>query len=481
MNLVHQFGHLVGIGAVALLAGCMVGPNYQRATAPTPATYKELPPMPDGWKSATPNDAVDRGQWWSIYQDPFLDELERKVSIDNQNLKAYEAGYRQALALVGEARSNLLPTISLKNSLQQSTLVPGITPSHKDAVTSSIGTAVIGANWDLDLWGKIRRQVEGERAAAQASAAQLASARLSAQADLASDYFELRYEDSLERLLEDSVAAYERTLEITRKQYVAGAAAKSDVMTAQAQLQTAQAQLIAVGVSRAQYEHAIALLIGQPPAGLTISPAELAATVPVIPVALPSTLLERRPDIAQAERLMKQQNAQIGVAIAAYYPDISLSGMFGYVSTSGLVSASNQLWSSAANASALLVDGGGRSATVRAARAAYDQSVAQYRQTVLTAFHDVEDALSSLRVLAQQSDAQEAAVASSRESLELALREYQTGAVAYTAVVTAQVTALTNEEAALQVKSSRLSASVALLKALGGGWQASTLEGSDRP
>jgi NodT family efflux transporter outer membrane factor (OMF) lipoprotein len=479
VNLAHQFRLLAGIGAVALLAACMVGPNYQRPSAPVPASYKELTPTPDGWKSATPNDAVDRGPWWSIYRDSVLDELERKVIIDNQNLKVYEAGYRQALALVSEARSNLFPAIFLPNS-QQSTLVPGVGRSHRDEVTGASATAVIGASWDLDLWGKIRRQVEGERAAAQVSAAQLASARLSAQADLATDYFELRYEDSLERLLKDSVVAYQRTLEITRKQYAAGAAAKSDVMTAQAQLQTAQAQLIAVGVSRAQYEHAIALLIGQPPAGLTIPAAELAATVPVIPVALPSTLLERRPDIAQAERSMQQESAQIGVAIAAYYPDISLSGMLGYAGTGRLVSAPNQVWSAGANASQLLADGGGRSATVRAARAAYDQSVAQYRQTVLTAFHDVEDALSNLRILAQQSDAQEAAVGSSRESFEVALREYQTGAVDYTAVVTAQLTALSNEEAALQVKEGRLTASVALLKALGGGWEASTLEGRDQ-
>jgi len=457
----------------------MVGPNYQRAEAPVPETYKELPPMPEGWKSATPNDAADRGRWWSIYKDPLLDELEGRVSIDNQNLKAYEAGYRQALALVGEARSNLLPTIFLPNSQQQAALAPGVTRSHKDGATNSSATAVIGASWDLDVWGKIRRQVEGERAAAQASAAQLASARLSAQAELATDYFELRYEDSLERLLKDTVAAYQRAFEITRNQYVAGAAAQSDVMTAQTQLQTTQAQLIAVGVSRAQYEHAIALLIGQPPAGLTITAAELAATVPVIPVALPSSLLERRPDIAQAERLMKQQNEQIGVAIAAYYPDISLSGMFGYAGSSRLVSAPNQVWSSAANVSQLLADGGGRSATVRAARAAYDESVAQYRQTVLTAFHDVEDALSSLRILAQQSDAQDAAVASARQSVEIALREYQTGAVAYTAVVTAQVTELSNEQTELQVKASQLTATVALLKASGGGWEASTL-GGDR-
>ena len=479
MKLVHQFGRFVCAGALVLLAGCMVGPNYQRPTAPIPATYKELQSMPDGWKSATPSDEMDRGPWWSIYQDPLLDELERKVSIDNQNLKAYEAGYRQALALVSEARSNLLPTVFLPNS-RQSPVAPGATRTHIDGATNSSATTVIGANWDLDLWGKIRRQVEGERAGAQASAAQLASARLSVQADLATDYFELRYEDSLERLLKDSVGAYQRTLDITREQYVAGAAAKSDVMAALAQLQTAQAQLIAVGVSRAQYEHAIALLIGQPPAGLTVPPADLTATVPVTPVALPSTLLERRPDIAQAERSMQQQNAQIGVAIAAYYPDISLSGMFGYARTSAVVLASNKVWSSAANASQLLADGGGRSATVRAAHAAYEQSVAQYRQTVLTAFHDVEDALSSLRVLAQQSDAQEAAVASLRESLEVALQEYQTGAVDYTAVVTAQVAALSNEEAALQIKESRLAASVALLKALGGGWEASTLEAGGR-
>jgi NodT family efflux transporter outer membrane factor (OMF) lipoprotein len=460
--------------SIAVLLGCAVGPDYKTATVHVPSEYKEQSSSSVSWKAAAPNDEADRGKWWTSYQDPLLDQLEEKVTIDNQNLALYAAAYRQARAVVDEERAHLFPTVSLRADRESVGIPEILQPAVKKNVLASRSVVARGS-WDLDVWGKVRRQVESDKAAAQASSAQLASMRLSAEAELATDYFELRYEDSLQRMLTETVSAYQRSLDITRRQYEAGAAAQSDVLSAETQVETTRAQCIAVGVSRAQYEHAIALLTGQAPADLSIPVEELTAAVPDIPVALPTTLLERRPDIAQAERQMKQQNALIGVAQAAFYPDISLSGLFGYAGSGSLISSSNKLWALGGSASQLLFDGGGRSAIVKSAGAAYDESVANYRQTVLAAFQNVEDALSGLRVLALEAEAQTSAVASSRRSVDIALREYQAGAVAYTTVVSAQGTALSNEQAALQVKESQLTESVALLKALGGGWNASLL------
>ena len=451
------------IAAFAMLVGCAVGPDYRRPAVSVPARYKELPSTPAGWKVAAPADMRDRGRWWDIYHDPLLDELETKIDVGNQNLKAFEAAYRQAQAVVSEARSNLFPTLSVTS---------GANRSRSDGVTGTTHVLEASAGWDLDIWGKVRRQVESARAAVQASAAELASVRLAAQADLATFYFQLRYDDSLQRLLRDTATAYQRSLTIARNQYEAGIVSQSDVITAQTQLQTTEAQLLAVGISRAQLEHAIALLTGQLPSELTISVAELTASVPDIPVTLPSTLLERRPDIAQAERSMEQENALIGVAVAACYPDISLSAAFGYVQAPlhSLISASSQVWSVATSGTQLVADGGGRSAAIAAARATYDQSVANYRDSVLSAFKDVEDALSSLRILAQQAEAQAAAVKLARRAVDIALNEYQAGTQSYTAVVTAEAAALSNEITALQVEENRLTQTVALIKALGGGW-----------
>jgi NodT family efflux transporter outer membrane factor (OMF) lipoprotein len=461
------------LAVVAMLVGCAVGPDYRRPAAPVPARYKELQNAPAGWKVAAPADLVDRGSWWDIYHDRLLDELETKIDVGNQNLKAFEAAYRQARAVVNEARSNLFPTLSVTSAANR---------SRTDGVTGTTHLLEASAGWDLDIWGKARRQVESARAAAQASAAELAAVRLSAQADLATFYFQLRYEDSLQRLLSDTAVADRRSLTIARNQYEAGIVSQSDVITAETQLQTTEAQLLAVGVSRAQFEHAIALLTGQPPSELTIAVAEMTASVPTIPATLPSSLLERRPDIAQAERSMERENALIGVAVAAYYPDISLSAAFGYVQAPlhSLISASSQVWSVAASGTQLVGDGGGRSAAIAAARATYDQSVANYRQSVLSAFKDVEDALSSLRILAQQAEAQAAAVTLARRAVEIALNEYQAGTQSYTAVVTAETTALSNEETALQVEEARLAQSVALMKALGGGWNETALASDAR-
>jgi NodT family efflux transporter outer membrane factor (OMF) lipoprotein len=448
----------------ALLLGCSVGPNYRPAAAPVPATYKEL----KGWKVAAPNDTIDRGAWWSIYRDPTLDGLEWQIDVSNQNIKQFEAAYREARAEVREQQSSFFPSLSV---------TPQIDRQKGNRVITTSYSLEGNATWEPDLWGKVRRNVESSVANAQATAAQLAAARLSAQAQLATDYFELRYADSLKDLLDETVKGFQRSLQITQNQYAAGTVARSDVITAQTQLLSAQAQEINVGVQRAQFEHAIALLIGRPPADLTIPPVRLPNRVPIVPTSVPSTLLERRPDIAEAERQMQQENALIGVQVAAYFPTINLSAAFGYVGNpmTGLITASNQVWSIAASASETVLSGGQRSAAVAVARANYDRSVANYRQVVLAAFQNVEDELSSLRVLAEQIQVEDAAVQSAKRAVEISLNEYQAGTIPYTTVITAQTTLLSDQESALLVQENRLIASVALVEALGGGWDTSQL------
>ena len=327
------------------------------------------------------------------------------------------------------------------------------------------------------MWGRIRRQIESDVAAAQVSAADLVNATLSAQASLASDYFELRYQDALGKLLSDTVKAYTDALRITQNQYNAGIIASADVAAAQTQLDTAQAALVNVGVLRAQYEHAIAVLTGAAPAELTIAPAALAADVPVAPGVLPSTLLQRRPDVSAAERTVAQQNALIGVQVAAFYPDISLSALYGYSGNplSSLIQAANRVWSLGAAATETIFEGGLRNSEVAAARAAYDASVASYRQTVLTAFQQVEDELAALRILQQQAAALDTAVRSSQRSVQVALNTYRAGTAVFTAVITQQTALLGNQESSLSVQEQRLLASVALVQALGGGWSTADL------
>jgi NodT family efflux transporter outer membrane factor (OMF) lipoprotein len=463
---------LACIGLLILGVACSVGPNYRRPSAPVPTVYI----APKGWKVASPNDTLNRGAWWSIYRDPTLDSLERQVNISNQTLKQNEAAFEQARAEVREQQSSFFPSL-------------GVTPQVERQKSGGGGGGFGGgrpitsyslegtATWEPDVWGKIRRSVESSVANAQATAAQLAAAKLSAQAQLATVYFQLRYSDSLKLLLDDTVRGYQRSLDITKNQYAAGTAARSDVINAEAQLLAAQAAAINVGVQRAQDEHAIALLIGKPPSEVSIPPASLAERVPIVPTDIPSTLLERRPDIAEAERQMQQENALIGVQVAAYYPTIDLSGTLGYAGgpATGLFSASNQVWSLMASASQTLLSGGQRSAAVTAARAAYDQSIANYRETVLSAFQNVEDELASLRILGQQIGVNQAAVQAAQHAVEITLNEYQAGTVAYTTVITAQVTLLADQETALLVQESRIIASVALIQALGGGWDTSQL------
>ncbi|MGY2047085.1 efflux transporter outer membrane subunit [Methylobacterium sp. JK268] len=456
-----------------LLAGCLVGPDYSRPSAETPLAFKEggarATAMPGrNWRPARPADDADRGDWWRVYRDPTLDRLIRLIDVDNQTLRSAVAAYRQSRALVQEARAQLFPTVIG---------APGIVRSRSGGIERTTLTLEGTASWELDLFGRIRRQIESDVAAAQASAADIAAVRLSNQAQLATSYFELRYQESLQRLLDQTVEAYKRSLSIVENQYAAGVAARSDVITAQTQLQTTQAQAIAVGLQRATLEHAIAVLIGRPPAELSIRGARLAPRPPAVPVSLPSDLLERRPDVAQAERSVQSQSEQIGVAVAAFYPTVTLSANGGIAGdpARNFFSAANTFWSVAANGSQTLFDGGARTAALQAARAAYDSAVANYRQTVLTGFQQVEDGLAGQRILTRQQAAQDIAVQSSRKAVEIALNEYRAGTQNYTTVVTAQALALNNEVSALQILLNRFTNSVSLIRALGGGWEVRAL------
>jgi NodT family efflux transporter outer membrane factor (OMF) lipoprotein len=395
--------------------------------------------------------------------------LEPLVSISNQTLAADYAAYREAQAITEEVRGGLFPTIGLTGSAARSSQGGG-TPQSSGSFEGKV-------NWVPDIWGKIKRRVQSQQASEQMSAAVLANATLSAQATLATDYVKLRAQDALIVLLKQTVAAYERSLKITENQVDAGVASPLDVITARTQLEAAQAQLIKAGVARAQYEHAIAVLVGKPPANLRLAPGPLTAKIPEIPVGIPSTLLQRRPDIAAAERSMAQTNANIGVAYGAFYPDLTLSALAGFSASplKDLFSAGNSLWSLGADAVGTLFEGGTRKASVSAAKAVYDQSVATYRQTVLTAFQQVEDALSSLRILARQAAAEEATVRDAEQVVQIALNEYQAGTQAYTAVVSAQVTLLASRQTALAVQQDRLLASISLIQALGGGWERTDL------
>jgi NodT family efflux transporter outer membrane factor (OMF) lipoprotein len=455
------------------LSGCMVGPDYQRPPAAVPVAYKEVAgKQATGWKIATPHDDFDRGAWWLIYDDPVLDGLEREIDISNQTLKAAQANYDQASDIVGEAAAGLYPAITTGAAASRAGSGGGRT-----GVAHTLYNASAGASWEIDVWGRIRRTVESEASAAQASAADVALARLSAQAALATAYFNLRAADALERLLNRTVGEYRRSLDITRNKFAVGVAAQLDVVTAQAQLATAREQVVAAHALRVQFEHAIAVLTGHPPSDLSVAPAPLARAVPDVPVTLPSELLERRPDITSAERVMQQQNALIGANIATFYPAINLSASFGYAGNplGSLFSVANQFWGLGAAAAEPLFEGGLRRATVAASRASYRSSVATYRQTVLVAFQQVEDGLSNVRLLADEAVQQALAVSSAREQARIALNEYQAGTVDYTTVVIAQTGELASEETALSVQQNRLLACAALVVALGGGWDASQL------
>ncbi len=447
--------------ALLLLSSCMVGPNYIKPALQVVPAYKEA----KGWIPATPADGVPKGAWWAMYNDPVLDALEAKVAVNNPTLAADYDSYEEAQQLVREVQGGLFPSLGLTGSATRA-------GSHATGPSTS-GSVEGSADWTPDIWGKIRRQVQGDQAAAAVSAADLANATLSAQAALASDYVDLRASDAAIGLYQQTVAADAQSLRITQNQVNAGVATPLDEVTAQAQLDAAEADLTSAGEARAQYEHAIAVLAGHTPAELSIPPGPQIKVAPVVPPGVPSQLLERRPDIAAAERGMAEANAQIGVAVGAFYPDISLSALGGYSGdpVTSLFKASNALWSLGANASQTVFDGGTRSATVQAAQYGYDASVQTYRATVLTAFQQVEDQLVALRVLAKQAQEEQAAVAAAGQEVQIALNEYQAGTVAYTTVVSAQLTLLGDQQAVLAVQQNRLLASIGLVEALGGGYR----------
>jgi NodT family efflux transporter outer membrane factor (OMF) lipoprotein len=452
------------LASVACSGCAAVGPNFERPAAIVSPQFKEI----KGWKIATPRESEPKGAWWSIFHDPELDQLMRVVVVSNQTVKADEANYREALALINEARAGLFPTINGTGSATRDSL-------EGTALTTL--TAEASGTWTLDVWGQVRREIEAQQGFAETDAANLANATLSEQSMLALAYVTLREDDSLEDLLEKTVVEFKHSLTITQNQYNAGTAAKSDVITAESQVLNAQAALIAAGVTRAQSEHAIAVLMGRPPAGLSIPHGALWTSVPSFPVALPSSLLERRPDVAAAEQTMRQANAEIGVAFAGYFPAVSLNGLIGYSGNpfAAEFGPSNPVWSFGASLAQPLFNGGLTTAQVEAARQTYQADVATYRQTVLTAIQQVEDALAGIRILSREIKVQADNVRISRQATQITLNEYQAGTQAFTAVVTAEEQQLTVEEALLATQGQLQTEVVTLIVALGGGWTQSKL------
>jgi NodT family efflux transporter outer membrane factor (OMF) lipoprotein len=463
----------------ALLASCAVGPDYHRPAITVPTAFKENA----DWKRAEPGDTLPRGKWWQVFNDADLNALIEQVEINNQNLRLAEARYRQAQALTQSARAGFFPTVSAsasdtrsRSGAGRSIVSGGLSSSSAGGVNTNYNVSA-SLSWELDLWGRIRRQVEANDSSAQASAADLAAAHLSAQADLAVNYFQLRVNDGQQQMLNDTVAAYAKSLELTKNRYAVGVAGRVDVIQAETQLKSAQAQALDLGVQRAQLEHAIALLLGKAPSEFSLPVRKWDARLPQLPLALPSTLLERRPDIAAAERRAAAANAQIGVAQAAYYPTLSFSGSEGFASPSieRWLTLPNRFWSLGPSLAVTLLDFGKRGAAKDQAVASYDQSVASYRQTVLQGFQDVEDNLAALRILEAEAVVQDEAVNASRESVTLTLNQYKAGTISYLNVVSVQTAQLSNERSAISILGRRLSAAVGLIRALGGGW-----EGADR-
>jgi NodT family efflux transporter outer membrane factor (OMF) lipoprotein len=476
MKLIRGAG-LICVSAV--LAACAVGPDYKRPTVDAAPAFKEQ----NGWKPTEPADAMTRGPWWHIFNDEVLNGLEEQIDVSNLTVKEEGAAVEQARALVREAQAGFWPTLTATFGRTHEKSPSGSTTGASIVAPSAgprnFNTAGGSISWPLDIWGQVRRQVESSKATMQSDEALLASARLSAQMDLASDYFQLRGQDQLQVLLDDTVKADELALKITENRYKVGVAARADVVTAQTQLLSAQAQQVSVPIQRGTLEHAIAVLIGQQPAVFSIAPVAIRTDVPTVPPDVPSKLLERRPDIAEAERQVAAANAQIGVAKAAYFPSFSLTGSAQYESggaLSQLFRASNQVWSIGPNVAQTLFAGGLHRAQVAAARAAWEESVDNYRLIVLEGFQQVEDELVTLRTLETQSTVEDKLVLAAREAEKLTLNQYKAGTVPYSSVITAQTTRLASEQSALTVFVDRLTASVTLIEALGGGWDASQLK-----
>jgi len=455
---------VIVIVAAGALASCTMGPDYARPEAPAPAAWKELPPH----KTATPADDLPRGAWWQAFHDPVLDDLEAQVAAANQTLRAAEANYRAARAAIGVARAGLFPTVGASGTAARAR---GGSGGSGNGGSRASYAASLDAQWELDLWGRVRRLVEAAQETAQASAADVENTRLSLQSELAIDYLQLRVADAARRVLEDTVAAYERSLVLTQNRYNAGVAARVDVVQGEAQLLAARASLVDIQATRAQLEHAIAALVGKAPADVTVATVETVPGVPDVPAGVPSELLERRPDIAAAERRVAAANAQVGAATAAIFPTLTLSASGGFIGTSlaNWLSLPNRVWSLGATLAGPLFDAGLRASQREEAIAAYDATVADYRQTVLDAFRDVEDNLALLRVLDEESGVQAEALRAARESVTLTLNQYRAGLVAYLNVVTVQAVQFNAERTALELSGRRLVAAVNLVKALGGG------------
>jgi len=473
---------IVALGG--LLSSCLVGPNYHRPAVPVPARYKEL----SGWTAAQPADGAPKGNWWTAFHDPLLDQLEPLVAVSNQTVRQDYWNYEEAVAEVKVARSQLFPTLGITGSATRAggpASAVGVAPTAGTGSTGGASTVISSvalegtASWTPDLWGKVRRLIEENAATAEADEATLANATLSEQTLLATTAIELRLADADIELQRRTVEAYRDALRVTRQQGMAGITATppSAVITAQVALETQEAALVGLGVARAQYAHAIAVLVGRNPEALDIAHSTVMPTLPTVPVGVPSTLLQRRPDIAAAERTMDAQNAAIGIAVAAYYPTLSLSAAAGFSQSplDGLLHAANHVWSIGATGTETVFDFGARHGQVEAARAAYEGAVASYRQTVLNAFEDVENDLAGLRILAEQAKALEVAVRDALRGTQIALAEFQAGTVDYTTVAAAQEIQLADQQSALSVEESRLLDAVSLIGDLGGGWSDSEL------
>jgi NodT family efflux transporter outer membrane factor (OMF) lipoprotein len=460
-------------------SACAIGPKYQRPmVAQTPVAYKEVAGN-DQWKMATPSDALMKGKWWEIFGDPELNKLEEQVNINNQNVKQAEAQFRQARALVAANHANYYPTIGSSPAITQSDL--GSKAGRGFGGTASTFTIPFTASWEPDFWGRVRLSVENAVANAQVSAADLENARLSAQALVATDYFLIAGDDMQQVVLKDTIEAYQKNLTLTLNRFNGGVASRSDVTLAQTTLLGAEAQSTDLRITRAQDEHAIAVLIGEAPSGLEVPVLKINGPPPPIPTAIPSLLLERRPDIAVNERMVAAANANIGIAETAYYPTLTLSASAGLLSTNlqSLFTWAARTWSAGPTISQTLFDFGRRAAQVEGVQAAYDSTVAAYRQTVLTAFEEVEDDLASLHYLAEEAQQQQEAVQAAQLSLALELDRYKAGTDSYLSVITTQAIALNDEQTAVTILQRRMTAAVDLVKAMGGGWDTSTLPSGD--
>jgi NodT family efflux transporter outer membrane factor (OMF) lipoprotein len=473
------------VGSMSLLlGGCMVGPKYVKPTVPMAPAFKEQVPdsykQSDGWKPAQPGDQALRGNWWEVFGDPQLNALEEQLTASNQDLKVAEARFRQARAMIRFNRSEEFPTVSTSPSIvneRDSAHQPYFPPSLANNGTGAF-TLPFDLSYEVDLWGRVRRTVSASREEAQASAGDLQTANLSLHAELAVDYFELRSADDQKQLLDNTVAAYTDALKLTQNRFEGGAAPKSDVAQAQTQLDGTRVQDTDITVTRAQFEHAIATLIGRPPAEFSITPAPSAVMeLPVIPVGLPAALLERRPDIAAGERRVAEANDQIGIARAAFFPTLVLGAAGGFSGTSitNWLNWPSRMWAVGPQLSQTIFDAGRRRAVSEGATANYDATVASYRQTTLAAFQEVEDNLAALRILEKESQQQKEATTSAEESLQLFTNRYQGGVDNYLQVITAQTVLLTNQRNDIDIERRRMDASVLLVKAIGGGWDTSQL------